>query len=254
MADESSQVTEGAATGERAGIAEDRATQHFIGWLSRVSGCEFASIYARNIERKSHRASKAILCTTALEDLTSDDLLDAEQLIDRAAKEKQFALMLFPRLRTAEDIAGLLLSLASHPRWRCSRVAWRKHPRDADQLLSLNWITADGTPSSAIGFAPIGSMPVTRRAPYVAIALWSGGHENPYRADKAPSPTIGLVDYPVSMKRDEYENLWSGTRACVEDLLRDPPEDGWHLQKVSFCLPRSSLGKHSSRIQELEEK
>ena len=31
-----------------------------------------------------------------------------------------------------------------------------------------------------MGLAPFGTMPVTRRAPYVCLATWPGGHDNPY--------------------------------------------------------------------------
>lgn len=99
-------------------------------------------------------------------------------MIDHAAAQKQFAVLLFPRLRTGEDVAKLVLSLADHPRWTLSRVPWRKHPRSEDQQLSLLWRTAAGTQSSAIGFA----------------------------------------------------------------------EDGWHLQKVTFCLPSISLGTHTESV------
>jgi len=210
------------------------AADHFIRWLSRgFSGCQFASFLAR--ENQKTQANDRILCTTFLEDLAAEDLPDIEHLIDDAAAREQIALFLFPRLRTPRDVAALALTLSQHERWTCSNVEWGAAKRDGCSLLSLNWTTQSGAPSSAIGFAPLGSMPVTRRAPYVAIALWSGGHQNEHKPSDRPE--IGFVDFPISIDKAAHDELWNGTRTDVRELLSDPPEDAVLLRRVTFCLP-----------------
>ena len=79
-------------------------------------------------------------------------------------------------------------------------------------------------------------MPVTRRAPYVALSLWPDLHANPYRKDKR-GPVVGFVDGAHGMGRTRYEGVWSSTSDKVGNLLSDPPEDRPWLRQVAFVLP-----------------
>lgn len=213
---------------------EPHAAEHFIKWLARgFTGCQFAAYLAG--ENRKARARDRILCATFLEDVTPDALADIERIIDTSAAAGQIALFLFPRLREAADVVRLLALLARHERWRCSPVDWGASKRDGYALLGLDWITGSGATSSAMGFAPLGSMPVTRRAPYVAIALWAGGHENQHKPSKRPD--VGFVDFPVPMEEPEHTAVWNETKNEVRRLLSDPAEDAALLRRVAFCLP-----------------
>lgn len=70
--------------------------------------------------------------------------------------------------------------LATGERWRVSRETVKALATD-DLLLGIQWATeVAGIASMPMGFAPFATMPVTRRAPYVCLATWPGGHENPH--------------------------------------------------------------------------
>lgn len=121
--------------------------------------------------------------------------------------------------------------------------------RDDDVAIGLWWQTAHGPWSSVMGFAPLGSMPVTRRAPYVAIVLWPGGHENIHRTDRPAA--VGIVQAPVVPDAQEYQRIWDRTKAKTSELLSEPPENAPLLRKVTFCLPRNGLGAYADFVESL---
>jgi hypothetical protein len=47
-------------------------------------------------------------------------------------------------------------------------------------MVGMEWRIREGLSSAPMGLAPFATMPVTRRAPYVCIAAWPGGHDNPH--------------------------------------------------------------------------
>lgn len=47
-------------------------------------------------------------------------------------------------------------------------------------MIGVEWQIGNGCVTSVMGLAPFATMPVTRRAPYVCLAAWPGGHDNPH--------------------------------------------------------------------------
>lgn len=182
-----------------------------------------------------------------LDELTEAEVAEVDSFIDVAAASRDFAVILFPRVRTPRGIVRLLRTLATGERWRASRVPWRKHPRDGAALVGLHFKTTDGDQSSVMGFAPLGCMPVTRRAPYVALAAWAGPKLNQYKS--SPDGSIGFIDAPVlgadGQHLDEvaHQSVWDSTMGRVKKLLGDPPEDDFKLKDVAFCLPEVNVAE-----------
>jgi hypothetical protein len=98
-----------------------------------------------------------------------------------------------------------------------------------------------------MGFAPLGCMPVTRRAPYVALAVWAGAKLNPHK--RSPEGVIGFIDVPVSgaddipLDEEAHQRMWDSTMDRVKELLGDPPEDDFKLKDVAFCLPEVNVAE-----------
>jgi len=98
-----------------------------------------------------------------------------------------------------------------------------------------------------MGFAPLGCMPVTRRAPHVALAVWAGAKLNAYR--RSPEGVVGFIDAPVlgandaHLDQDGQQSIWDSTMGRVRELLGDPPEDDLKLKDVAFCLPEANLAE-----------
>jgi len=217
------------------GVAEG----HFRGWLRGLgTGCEFASSLVH--ERKR------FYCYSVLSFAKADVATIINALVTNAAADKQPAYFLFPRIRTAPGITRMLETLNGEGGWTVKRVRWRKHRRDA-VLLGAYWQTASGPLSSAIGFAPLGTMPVTRRAPFVAIGVWGGGQENQHLKSRPKESAVGVADIPSGHRQKKHAEKMKSTDARVRALLADPAEDVVYLRQVAFCLPTGAVRRELFR-------
>lgn len=90
-------------------------------------------------------------------------------------------------------------------------------------------------------------MPVTRRAPYVALGIWAGTKQNLHKG--SPQGTVGFIDAPVlgsddaPLDKAAHDKLWTQTMNRVKQLLGDPPEDDFKLKDVAFCLPEANVAE-----------
>lgn len=153
-----------------------------------------------------------------------------------------------PDLRTPLDIVNVLSELAAHPRWEVCVPSWKEHPRD-DVLVGLHWRTRAGLSSSALGLAPLLSMPVLRRAPLPAILVYAGPRANPHKHSRKGE--VGLIDMrPPALDGEGFETAWDSTRKAVA-WIRSALEDGAIRPDVAFCLPaecRSALEKIAGAV------
>ena len=211
---------------------DHHCVEHFLEWLGRISPCMFARMFASHPDTKQTR----IVCSVVLDEFSAADALDVDHAFDDAAKKGWFGLVLFPRLRTAEGLAEVLSTLVTSPRWDCQRVEWRKVERPTDRPIGLTWMTASGLVSSAMGFAPLGSMPVTRRSPYYAIVAWPGGRANTLM-HSSRRDAVGFIDGAHGLEESAYNKAFAGTTSRVGRLFGDPIEDRVLLRDVGFCLP-----------------
>jgi hypothetical protein len=197
-------------------------------FLARNTGCGFASALAKSTD--------GIIWAVIDGAPTAAHVESTNGLFVGAAKESKVAAAVFPALRTTEDVARLIQVFSSDPSWQLKRRDW-KHHRRSDLLISLRWITASKVPSSVMGLAPIGSMPVHRRAPFVALIVWPGGRDNPNNT-LTPAATLGFLDIKLSeslLKQPGYENLYTTTEEDVAQMKTLPPE-GAARHDVTFCL------------------
>jgi len=203
-----------------------------------MTGCGFASTFA---------GMGRINYADQLDEVTAEAVAGIDAFIDGSGTSDHFAVIHFPRLRTPRGIGRLLRTLGDAERWTASRVPWREHSRDGAALVGLNFRTSHGELTSVMGFAPLGCMPVTRRAPFVALAVWGGAKRNEHK--QSPAGAIGFIDAPTfdaagkQLDAEAHEKLWRGTRTRAEELLGDPPEDGWRLKDAAFCLPESVVAE-----------
>jgi len=205
--------------------------EHIRKWLTAVqSGCSFASILAGR--------SKGLVITR-LDEVDGATAQILESVADGAATESKVLLAIFPHLRGEAEVVSLLEMLAQRPRWKIGLLPWKRHKRDDAQLVSLSFTTACDHQFAVMGFAPFGSMPVTRRAPYVGLAIWGGGHANEHHS--ADGQSVGLPDVPTRLTADKHALNWQQTTAKTKALLSSPPEDRAQLREMAFCLTKSVL-------------
>lgn len=201
------------------------------------TGCGFAAIYAA-----TPGAIQWGVWSGTASSASPHAALSA--LFTSAAKLERPGIAVFPGLRTAEDIAELLAELAGKPGWWLSSASWgKKYPR-TDALVSLWWRTPGGLRTSVMGFAPLGSMPVTRRAPFVALAAWTGPKLNPQKSSKMkadPPDEVGFVDMRI-LNPETHDSTWDTTRTRVQEL-KALTQEGAALPAVAFCLPSSCASR-----------
>lgn len=209
---------------------DHHCVKHFLEWLGRTSPCLFARQFVSDKKTEKTR----IVCLVVLDDFDAADVRDIDSAFDEAARKRFFAALLFPRLRTADELTRTLRTLLSSPRWSCRAVPWGRVARAGDRPIAVGWQTRDGALSSAMGFAPLGSMPVTRRGPYFGIVVWPGGNEN--RIMRSPNG-VGFIDGAHRLRKGPYKKTFKATTARVRELFGDPLEDPVQLRDVGFCLP-----------------
>lgn len=195
-------------------------TLHLKRWLGRhQAGCLFVARLAMKDRTRLHELFEA----PCAEDFTTiDDAIEAESDEDGRA-----VVFFWPRAGATADVANLLRLLARLERWSVERVGWGGALEER-VCFSVRWRTKTGALTEVAGFAPLPEMPLTRRAPYLAIALWGG-------AGRPGARAVGLVDTP--WRRDaRTDPLWAGSVRLTEQML--PGEDRERLRRVAFCLPR----------------
>ena len=133
-----------------------------------MTGCQFAKLIARTKDRTVR---------VTFPGLTPEE--DGSRLFAAGAEAGLPVIGIFVGLRTEEHLVEQLRVLARGPRWTVTR----QHPEGLvtdDVMVGIEWRIRDGLSSSAMGLAALGTMPVTRRAPYICIAAWPGEHANPH--------------------------------------------------------------------------
>lgn len=212
--------------------AADTIADHMRGFLrSGVTGCAFARAHAKE-------ATGALIYDVHVGPLDDAIAVEVESFFDGAADEGAAGIVVLPELRTADDICAVLALLGKRPRWEISEQPWKTHER-ADVLVGVDFQTALGANTSVMGLAPLGSMPAMRRAPYVALAAWTGPLANDFWTTPTPG-RVGLVNMPLpgTWTADAYKKVYDATKKDVRDLKRTLGE-GAARPDVAFCLPTS---------------
>jgi hypothetical protein len=163
---------------------------------------------------------------------------ELDAFIDAAAAARRPGFILFPAIRDELGLVEQLQRLSSGDRWRVTRQTV-KGLTTSDLLVGLCWRTWDGMLSTSMGFGPFPTMPVTRRAPYVCIATWPGGHENPFTHRR--KPMAGAVDFldcalPQELAKDEFDSLWDGSVERTGELLAETNDSPRYYRTVAFRL------------------
>jgi hypothetical protein len=209
----------------------------FNAWLrAGFTGCIFAQHMAK--------AGGDTLAFSTLSSLDSDDLDLLEVFIDDAEVLQSVAVVVFPRLRSHDHVVDLLLALRARPRWS---VFAKDYPQACAgcSAIELGWDTAGGLASTVMGFGPFGELPVTRRSPYVSLALWSGGRANPFFS-RGPKGRVNMAHARHALGEEQHDATWSKTEQEVAALFADPVEDAQALHSISFCIPSSSAARLSA--------
>lgn len=176
-------------------------------------GCSFAYEAV-----KDGRGVAYVTFVGEVDDSTGTEL---NTVLDQAATDDDLAIMIFPNLRAADEVEALLASLVIDRRW--SRQSTNEQDRFGREVRSdrLYWENAGSEKVSIMGMAPMFSMPITRRAPYVTLIAWPGSRANAHR--KSQLPVVGIGDMPLrhnlqNLSEASYKSMVTDTRARVLEL------------------------------------
>jgi hypothetical protein len=202
--------------------------EHFRSWLIGFgTGCPFAVKLAADARVNVYANGPTF---------ARSDLAIIDGFVESCAAADEVAAVLFPSVRSANGLARVLGTLGSGDRWTVGRIPWRGHERRDSALLKITWRNATGLECSVMGFAPLGCMPATRRAPYFGLALWGGLHANEHR--KKRDEEIGFINIRSGYDADAHRVKLKQATERVTAILVDPPEDIEHLRDVAFVVPK----------------
>jgi hypothetical protein len=206
-------------------------------WLrAPITGCLFAEAIAKKPDISAVRLSTV---RKAVGDAAFPDLIHASLL--QAAAEPAAALLVFPNLRVDEDIADLVSALVKHKDFTITKKEWPAEVTRTEILFLLEWKTPSGYPSRTMGFAPSGSMPVTRRAPFVSLMVWPGKHDNKFRPTNYKS--VGVVDMKHNLDQTKYDKLWNESLEQKAKRDKEEPSTSASFRDVTFCLSERVAGR-----------
>jgi len=205
-------------------------------WVgSGLTGCSFARSFAKQAGR--------VAFLSWVDELSDELLGNLDAFLEQCREEDAFPFLLLPRLRDSSEIVSLISLLKTSERWEVTHTRW---PSSAmarpDVAVGLFWKTPTRLRAAAMGFAPLGSMPVTRRAPYVALALWPGDRQNPH-FDKGAGDTVSFANADTKLDKEAHDKLWNVSARESRAMLKDPFDDVVWLRRVTFCLPAADVSR-----------
>jgi len=201
--------------------------EHLRQWLAEgMTGCQFAKLIAQKKDR---------IVTAAFSGLAKEE--DVSRLFEAGTRGHLPVIAIFIDIRTEDALVEQLRVLARGSRWRLTRDYPEGLVTD-DVMVGMEWRVREGLVSSPMGFAPFGTMPVTRRAPYVCIAAWPGEHENANwtRYEKG---LVHFLDTDLStlrLTKAKYRSLTKMSNDSTSALLSELGDDARYYRRTAFRL------------------
>lgn len=210
----------------------DLVNAAFMTWFqSGQSSCLFAQRFARNAEDFGWH----LTCITDHTDPSLERELNT--LMEGLHPGTQVT---FPLVRTVEEVADLVVRVGDMELWTAERI--RRDDDHADEIsrIGLRCRMDDAHVAWALGFAPIGSMPITRQAPYTALILRSRVE---YDSDAIPrtdpSPDIGIHLADMCRADEINQGVWKNTEKMRRNLVGEVEYGA--KARVTFSLPADLL-------------
>ena len=211
------------------GPVADVVVDNFRRSLRDGSGCTFA-------------ASLAYGGRVAFEVHDEPPTGEVDDSLDVYAAANLVAVLLLPFVTSERVLVEALAVLrASSPRWRL-----RKGTQTPESVhVAVEWTTSGNLVDDTMGFAPLLTMPVPRRGPYVAIALWPGGQQNPLRGVRPTPPAqpgrVSFLDVPHGLDEATNASMWKTTEEKVAALMTLPADRPALYRRAAFVLGASSI-------------
>lgn len=198
----------------------------FLQWVgSGQLGCLFAMRLARTPDQAGWTS-----VTPAVDDGLARRL---QPILEAAAGTAEALQIILPGVATAERVVEVINILCRHPGWYWEEIPSTQADASGCFLVGLRWsLPSEGARSWTLGFAPIDSMPFTRRfvgAPFSALVFRT---ITPPPSDDLPG-VVHLAYMPTLGAPESYgEKTSKLKRELVGDAFPDAAK-----AKVTFSLP-----------------
>ena len=211
----------------------------FLNW---VSAGQTACLFAARLARKPRQARW--LPIVHLDGLTSPDLpqfLNGQ--LDTAARTHEAVALIFPDIETAEGIVALCNHLCADPSGRWYRARLDTEQADGMSLIALRWILpADGHVSHVLGFAPLATAPMTRRAPFTALVLRVVERKRTPTRYEDGRVQVHLADLDSGLHPQElHDRVWAATQEKKAQFVEPDLATGARA-RVTFSIPADLAG------------
>ncbi len=207
----------------------DLASQAFMLWFR---GGQSACLFARQMAQDPVAADWLLACVPR--PITDDQLQNV--LRSTVGAHRAATQVTFPYAQSADEVGALVAQIARLDDWSCERVG--DEPNESITRVGLRWSgVADGHVAWALGFAPLDTMPRTRRAPFSAIILRTQDEYHIERKHDPPHTEVHLADLCKPEEIDQGQ--WTKTREKRAALV-EPDLQHCAKAKVSFSLPSSA--------------
>lgn len=207
-----------------------RATEEFYRWIGTSElGCIFASVLVEDELGPSNDRNWEVLTFPDMGNRPQRVPMLANAFLDQAQNEIEALFILLPgeNMNRPEGVIQVINALCSHPRW-----FWEEIPVDGEldpketgddyTLIGLRWeLETEDVDSWVLGFADIGTMPMTRRAPHLALGLRPKTAPDEYWEDHPDDDLEGAAHFAHMAGQVPYEDMGSSfplMKAKTENL------------------------------------
>lgn len=215
---------------------DDLVIDIFRSWVSYgQTSCSFAKKLAVHFDD-----SQWLLCVEREAETTSGIGETLCVRLDAAAPQYEAVQFIFPDIETPEQIAHLVNNLCISDRWYLSDRD-QGIPPEGSRLVSLRWILpSNKSVNHVLGFAPFATTPLTRRAPFVSLALRV--HDE-LRAIKPINERkledgrvqVHLADMESGLEGDSLKRWWDRTEIAKQQHV-EPHLLPAARARITFCL------------------
>ncbi|WP_419927249.1 hypothetical protein [Candidatus Poriferisocius sp.] len=202
----------------------------FQAWFrSDQSSCVFAHKMSKNV----HLSDWHQLCVPA----PLDDAGLHKKLAEAVSGRHKATQITFPYADSVESISELIQQVARADDWHANRI----DVHNGIVHIGLRWSgVGEELVAWVLGFAPLNTMPVTRRAPFTALIFRSqDGYAKP-RKENSPDPETEVHLADICVAGTENTPIWTTTQDQRAALV-EPTLEGGARAQVSFSLPVGAL-------------
>lgn len=212
----------------------------FINWVETGQlACVFASVLAK--KPRENRWLPAVFLHALKEGDQLPGLVNAE--LDAAFDSHEAAVLIFPDIRTGQEIVSLLNLLCGDAsgRWYWTSTDIDPDPTGELALVGLRWVLqTDKSVNFVLGFADIPTMPLTRRAPFTALFLRITERKRTPEHKEDGRVQVHLADLDSTLQQAVHDRVAEVTAAKRKNYV-EPTRSAAARARVAFSLsPREA--------------